>query len=135
MPRPTSRRCGRRRSCEAHGDRGALTRLIDAFREADRAGRLPSGPVPAALAEGLGAFAAGDYEAAIRHIQPVAEEVIRLGGSHAQRDIFEETLIQAYLRVERGADAAPILERRLARRSSTRDRGWLNRANGAAGGP
>jgi tetratricopeptide (TPR) repeat protein len=118
-----------------HGDRGALTRLIDAFREADRAGRLPSGPVPAALAEGLGAFAAGDYEAAIRHIQPVAEEVIRLGGSHAQRDIFEETLIQAYLRVERGADAAPILERRLARRSSTRDRGWLNRANGAAGGP
>ena len=111
-----------------HGDGVALAKLIEAFREAERAGRLPSGPVPAALGEGLGAFAAGDYAGAIRHIEPVADGAIRLGGSHAQRDIFEETLIQAYLRAGRGVDAARLLERRLARRPSTRDQAWLTRA-------
>jgi tetratricopeptide (TPR) repeat protein len=116
-----------------HGDGAALARLVEAFREAERAGRLPSGPVPAALAEGVGAFAAGDYEGAIRHIEPVAEAVIRLGGSHAQRDVFEETLIQAYLRAGRAAKAARLLERRLARRPSARDREWLTRARGSGG--
>lgn len=118
-----------------HGDRVALAKLIEAFREADEAGRLPSGPVPAALAEGLGAFAAGDYAGAIRHIEPVADGVIRLGGSHAQRDIFEETLIQAYLRAGRGVNAARLLERRLARRPSARDLAWLTGAKGGLGGP
>ena len=116
-----------------HGDRGALAKLIEALREADRTGRLPSGPVPAALAEGLGAFAAGDYEEAIKRIEPVAEEVIRLGGSHAQRDVFEETLIQAYLRSGRGRKAARLLERRLARRPSSRDRVWMTQAGGVEG--
>ncbi len=112
------------------GDRAALARLVEAFREADRAGRLPAGPGVADLAEGLGAFAAGDYEAAIRRIEPVAGEVTRLGGSHAQRDVFEETLIQAYLRTNRGAQAAAILRRRLERRPSGRDQDWLARAEG-----
>ena len=118
-----------------HGDGVALAKLIEAFREAEGAGRLPSGPVPAALAEGLAAFAVGDYAGAIRHIEPVADGAIRLGGSHAQRDIFEETLIQAYLRAGRGADAARLLERRLARRPSARDQAWLTRASGGLGGP
>ena len=113
------------------GDVGALTGLVEAFREADRAGRLPAGPGVAALAEGLGAFAASDYEEAIRRIEPVAGEVTRLGGSHAQRDVFEETLIQAYLRTDRGAKAAAILRLRLERRPSARDRDWLARAEGA----
>jgi tetratricopeptide (TPR) repeat protein len=113
------------------GDRAALARLVEAFREADRAGRLPAGPGVAELAEGLGAFAAGDYEAAIRRIEPVAGEVTRLGGSHAQRDVFEETLIQAYLRTNRGAKAAAILRRRLERRPWRRDQDWLALAEGA----
>ena len=107
------------------GDTAALTRMVEAFREADRAGRLPAGPGVAELAAGLGAFAGGDYEGAIARMAPVAGEVIRLGGSHAQRDVFEETLIQAYLRAGRGQEAAPILHRRLERRPSERDRQWL----------
>jgi tetratricopeptide (TPR) repeat protein len=114
-----------------HGDTAALARLVESFREADRAGRLPAGPVAAAMAEGLGAFAAGNYEDAIRLIEPVAGEVIRLGGSHAQRDVFEETLIQAYLRTDRGSRAAAILHRRLDRRPSVRDRDWLVQAGDA----
>jgi tetratricopeptide (TPR) repeat protein len=116
-----------------HGDSAALARLVEAFREADREGRLPAGPGTAALAEGLGAFAAGNYEDAIRLIEPVAGAVIRLGGSHAQRDVFEETLIQAYLRAGRGDKAAAILRRRLARRPSARDRDWLIQAGGPGG--
>lgn len=112
------------------GDTEALACLVDAFREADRAGRLPAGAGVAELAEGLGAFAAGDYEGAVLRIEPVAGEVTRLGGSHAQRDIFEETLIQAYLRTNRGAKAAEILRRRLDRRPSARDRDWLARTEG-----
>ncbi|HET6369252.1 MAG TPA: tetratricopeptide repeat protein, partial [Pseudomonadales bacterium] len=112
------------------GDLEAHASLVGAFREADRAGRLPAGPGVAELAEGLRAFAAGDYEGAILRIEPVAGEVTRLGGSHAQRDIFEETLIQAYLRTNRGAKAAAILRRRLDRRPSARDRDWLGRAGG-----
>jgi tetratricopeptide (TPR) repeat protein len=111
------------------GDTAALTRIVEAFREADRAGRLPAGPGAAALAEGLGAFAAGDYEGAVARIAPVAGEVIRLGGSHAQRDVFEETLIQAYLRSGRWQEAARLLHRRLERRPSPRDREWLARAS------
>ena len=106
---------------------------MEALREAARAGRLPAGPGVAVLAEGLGAFAAGDYQQAIQLIEPVAGEVIRLGGSHAQRDIFEETLIQAYLRAGLGGRAAPILRRRLDRRPSDRDREWLARAAGGGG--
>jgi tetratricopeptide (TPR) repeat protein len=111
-----------------HGDAAGLTRIVEAFREADRAGRLPAGPCAAALAEGLGAFAAGDYAGAIARIAPVAGEVIRLGGSHAQRDVFEETLIQAYLRSGRGPEAVGLLRHRLARRPSQRDQEWLARA-------
>jgi len=111
-----------------HGDQVALAQLVEAFRDAARAGRLPTGPGAVALAEGLGAFAAGDYEGAVRLIEPVAGEVIRLGGSHAQRDVFEETLIQAYLRTDRREKAAALLRRRLDRRPSARDREWLARA-------
>src|SRR6185436_2585865 len=92
------------------------------------AGRLPAGPGAAELAEGLGAFAVGDYEGAIRRIEPVAGEITRLGGSHAQRDVFEETLIQAYLRTDRREQAAALLRRRLDRRPSARDLDWLARA-------
>ena len=115
------------------GDAAALARLVETLREAAHAGRLAAGPGVAALAEGLGAFAAGDYAGAIRLIEPVAADVIRLGGSHAQRDVFEETLIQAYLRDGLGAKAAAILRRRLDRRPSARDREWLARAGGAGG--
>jgi tetratricopeptide (TPR) repeat protein len=113
------------------GDTRALGRLVRSLREADRAGRLPAGPGVAALAEGLGAFAAGDYQGAIRLIEPVADEAIRLGGSHAQRDIFEETLIQAYLRGGHPGRAVPLLRRRLDRRPSAGDRAWLAQAERA----
>jgi hypothetical protein len=52
-------------------------------------------------------------------------ELARVGGSHAQREVFEDTFIAAALRAGRYDEARARLAERLARRPSARDRGWL----------
>jgi hypothetical protein len=76
----------------------------------------------------LTAFACGDYERTIRHLEPVADQVVRVGGSNAQREVFEDTLLQASLRAGRYAQAESVLRTRLARRPSARDTLWLQQA-------
>jgi tetratricopeptide (TPR) repeat protein len=51
---------------------------------------------PATLA--VIAFGQGDYGAAIRHLEPIRAIAHRFGGSHAQRDVLELTLVEAALR-------------------------------------
>lgn len=46
----------------------------------------------------LQAFAKGQYEDAVSHLLPVRYQTHRLGGSHAQRDIIQWTLVEAALR-------------------------------------
>ena len=48
-----------------------------------------------ALVEGMLAFGAGDYSEAIDALSSARNEAIRIGGSHAQRDIVAQTLIAA----------------------------------------
>jgi cytochrome c-type biogenesis protein CcmH/NrfG len=57
------------------------------------------------VSRGFGAFERGDYAAAIAAFEPVADELQRVGGSRAQLDLIEFTLLQAYLHAER-PDAA-----------------------------
>ena len=52
----------------------------------------------------------------------------RLGGSHAQWEIFEETMVACYFALERYDDALRLVRRRLERRASPPDRHWLERA-------
>jgi len=99
----------------AAGDDAALDRWIAELRRADAAGRLPAGTVLPVVAEALGAFAHGDYEAAIRLLAPMVEQFVRIGGSRAQRDLLENTLLAAYWRTGRPEDAAALLARRLDR--------------------
>jgi hypothetical protein len=47
------------------------------------------------LIDGALAFAAGDYRRAVEAIQPVRNDAARIGGSHAQRDVINLTLIAA----------------------------------------
>jgi len=110
------------------GDEGALTRLIDGLRALDAKGHPIAGRVALPLVEGTAAFAAGDHAGALAHFEPVLEELHRIGGSHAQWEIYEETMVVSYLALARYDDAARLLRRRLRRRASTRDRGWLERA-------
>ena len=51
-------------------------------------------------------------------------ELVRIGGSHAQRELWEDTLIVAYLRAGHGEKAAGRISARLDRRPSARDAAW-----------
>lgn len=118
----------------AAGDAATLDRLIDGWRGLDAKGH-PLAGVMLPLIHGAAAFARGEYAATIRHIAPVAADIHRIGGSHAQWELWEEILTEAYLRAGRCEEAITILRRRLDRRSSARDYFWLGRAQAAAGSP
>src|SRR5262249_43065923 len=102
----------------ASGDAAALAALSRAMKEADGAGRLAAGPGVPALADAFRAFALGDWGATIAILAPVGEEHVRIGGSRAQRDLVELTLLAAYLRAGRADDARALLAQRHDRRPS-----------------
>ena len=107
------------------GEDAALAARIAQLGELDQSGRLPQGAVIPALCAGAAAFAQGDYSAAADKLGAALPELARLGGSHAQREVFEDTYIAACLRAGRRDKAAERLSARLARRPSERDRQWL----------
>jgi len=74
----------------------------------------------------------GDYARAARTIEPFVNDIVRCGGSHAQQDVWEETLVAAWIRAGEADKARRALERRLARRPSPRAELWLTRARTAA---
>jgi len=99
-------------------DTAALEERSRALRAADSAGRLAAGPVVPALADAFGEFARGDWEATIAILAPVFDQHVRIGGSRAQRDLVELTLLAAYLRAGRAEEARALLTRRHDRRPS-----------------
>ena len=78
------------------------------------------------------AFGRGDYAECVRLILPVRAIAHTFGGSHAQRDVLELTLLEAALR---GGDMALghrlALERAAARPSSPLSRLFVSRGNSA----
>jgi tetratricopeptide (TPR) repeat protein len=91
------------------------------------------------LIDGVLAFAQGDYARAVERILPVRYKVIRIGGSHAQRDLVTQTLVAAAERAGQTSLARALLSERLAVRPTKRTRqayqklGGLTKAHG--GGP
>ena len=118
----------------ACGDDAALAKLTDNLRALDAKGNPIAGRVVLPLVQGTAAVAAGDYAAALAHFEPVESEIHRIGGSHAQWELFEETMVVCYLELARYDDALRLVRRRLARRASPRDRKWLARATAGLGG-
>ncbi len=115
----------------ALAESGELTEIrIAQCRERLAAGRLPQGPVVPLLCAGAAAFAAGDYKTAAARLGEALPDLPRIGGSHAQREVFEDTYIVACLRAGEHAKAAERLKMRLARRPSARDERWLAEATG-----
>ena len=57
--------------------------------------------------------------------------MVRFGGSHAQREVYEDTLIQALIRAGRLTEASVRLQARLDRRESPLDAALLARAHGS----
>lgn len=117
----------------AAGDEEAISRLLDGLRALDAKGHPLAGSVLLPLAQGVAAFARGAYDEAVRLMEPLAGQLGRIGGSHAQWQVFEDTLLEAYLRSGRFEQAETLLRRRLDRRPSARDFFWLGRAQAGRG--
>lgn len=112
-------------TCVGGGDQAGLVALTDGLRALDRRGHPLAGSVVLPLVEGLDSFAAGNFGATIARLEPVLDAVVRVGGTHLQREVFEDTLLLAYLRsgaIEAGED---LLKRRLQRRPSGQDQRLL----------
>lgn len=93
--------------------------LLEAQREAMQAGddnaaftRDVGNPLTLAIK----AFGEGNYAEAIRLIRPIRAIAYRFGGSHAQRDVIDLTLIEAALRAGDGALARALAAERSAAR-------------------
>jgi len=74
----------------------------------DRPGVLGEVGVP--LAEGLLAYAKGDYARTVDCLLPIKDRIISIGGSHAQRAVFSDVLIDACLRSSAYDAAVELLE-------------------------
>jgi tetratricopeptide (TPR) repeat protein len=107
------------------GDDDGLLSRIAGLQSLARDGRLPPGEVAPALCAGAAALGRGDDAEAAQILEPALSDLARIGGSHAQREIFEDSLIVAFMRSGQSARAAPLLRARLCRRPSTRDDAWL----------
>jgi tetratricopeptide (TPR) repeat protein len=118
----------------ATGDEQALATLVDGLRALDARGHPIAASPALPLVHAAAAFAANDLETAVPHLESVESAIHRMGGSHAQWEIFEETLVVCYLRLGRHEAARRLVARRLARRPSARDESWLARAAAEAGG-
>jgi tetratricopeptide (TPR) repeat protein len=119
----------------AGGEEATLARLLDGLRALDTQGHPTAGTVVLPLVQGLVAFARGAYVEAIQWIEPIAHQLVQLGGSNAQREVFVDTLLEAYLRAGEFAKAEAWLRQRLRRRPSARDYWWLGRAQAGLGQP
>ena len=98
-------------ACAMAGDAAGLQSIVKGMRDADAAGRFPWGTVTPDAIEGMAAFARGDDARAIELLSPRIAEYVRIGGSHAQRDLVRHTLVAACLRSGRLDEARAIAER------------------------
>jgi hypothetical protein len=73
------------------------------------------------LATGLAAYVEGDHDKAASALLRFEAHQWHVGGSHAQREVFEDTLIRALVRAGRLEDATKRLRARLDRRPSALD--------------
>ena len=102
-----------------------LDRRIAELERRAAEGRLPQGRVVPLLCRGLAAFASGDAAEAADLLAAAMPDLTRVAGSHAQREVFEDTLIAAWLTCGRPERARELLTRRLARRPRAQDLAWM----------
>ncbi|MEM7341787.1 MAG: tetratricopeptide repeat protein [Actinomycetota bacterium] len=95
----------------ALGDADALDACIAELETLGEEGSLPAGTTAARLTQAYKAFANEHWADAIERFEPVMEQVVRIGGSRAQRNLQSNTLLAAYLNNGSGDDAAELLAR------------------------
>jgi hypothetical protein len=91
------------------GDDSGLDSRSRRMEEMARDGRYPSGSYLPTLSRGFAAFERRDFSATIELLAPLAAENERIGGSRAQHDLIEFTLLKAYLEAGRAEEAQRLL--------------------------
>ncbi len=89
----------------------------DAARQENEMHGIASRPGQAA-AEGLASFARGAHAEALGSLGAALDALPRIGGSHAQRDVFERLAIESGLRAGRLGEADALLAARRRRRGA-----------------
>jgi len=102
----------------AAGDAAGLGRLAR-YAATGPAEVFPT--VVAPLVTGLRAYVEGRYDAAATLLLSIRSSSVSLGGSAAQREVLEDTLLQALVAAGRLDEARRLLVKRLDRRPSRRD--------------
>jgi hypothetical protein len=115
-------------ACVAVGDDDSTERLRKDIRQRIADNRYPPGAVVIDVADGFAAFEQGDWDAAIRCLADALPRVVRIGGSRAQRDLVDLTLIGACMKAGRAHEARALI----ARRGTERPLGGAVTALGAA---
>src|SRR5262245_35388758 len=101
----------------AGGDWASADRQLERLRQRAKTTRNATVPeVLVPLVEGLHAHARGDHASAIRSIEPIEPRIAEIGGSHAQREIFHDTLLVDVMRAGAPGHATARLRSRLAKR-------------------
>ena len=111
-------------------NREALAARLAVIEQRLADGKLPAGAVVPAICRAVTAFADEDYAGCVRALAPVLADVVRIGGSHAQRELIEDTFIVALIRSGELVQARTMLDGRLHRRPSLRDTRWQGLAAG-----
>jgi tetratricopeptide (TPR) repeat protein len=108
----------------AAGDFDAIEQQRGILRRRAEKTRAPAiAEVGLPLLEGLVAYARGDYRQTIAAMAPIRHRIIEVGGSNAQREVFHDTLLEAYLRAGDMEAAESLLRQRLQHRP-TAGRWW-----------
>ncbi len=102
----------------AHDLVAALERFLDTG-DRSTTGWAMSAAVGLPICRGLVSFAQGSYEAVLDELLPLRGRVHEFGGSHAQRDAVERTLLEGAIRAGRDEIALALLSERLAVRESS----------------
>ena len=115
-----------------------MTGLLERMQARAADGDALASEIMVPLLKGLERFAAEKPEEALELLDPlfgpsVLDRLARIGGSHAQREVLEDTLVACYIETGRFENAESMLRTRLSRRPSTRDLFWLARSEAASG--
>lgn len=106
-------------ACVGTDDRDGVAALVAELERRIAAGQSPTGEVVPRIATGLAAYARGDWPAAIAALEAAVPETVRIGGSRAQRDLVENTLLAAYVKDGRADEAHRRLAARMERHPVT----------------
>lgn len=82
-----------------------------------------TGEILIPLCEGMIAYEAGDHDKAVDLMWPRRHDIVRIGGSHAQRDLFAQIICDAAVHSSRRYVARSLLSERVLSRKS-RKRNW-----------